>query len=1009
MYVDVSERAFEDAIEAGLLQHAEGEIGERRSSYLDMKPRGYNMRRSEDYDRAYCIIPRDLLDFVLATQPKEWTKLAQHHGEQVKERFLQRLSSELRSRGALDVLRNGIKDMGCRFRLAYFRPASGLNEETRRLYRGNLFSFVRQLHYSQKNNNSLDVAIFLNGIPIFTAELKNPLTGQTVLDAIHQYRTDRDPREPLLAYGRCLAHFAIDPDLVYVTAHLAGIQTRFLPFNQGKFGGAGNPPVPLTRSGYPTSYLWEETWAPDSVLDLVRQFIYEVQEENEKGQKTGKRFLIFPRYQQLDCVRKLVSDAREQGTGRRYLIQHSAGSGKTFTIAWLAHQLSTLHGADDRRVFDSIVVISDRRVLDRQLQTAMRQFEQTLGVVENIDTTSRQLKEALESGKTIIVTTLQKFPVIAQEIGQLPGQRFALIVDEAHSSQSGEGAQGPKAVLASASLEEAEEQESGDGISEEEELDNAALAQMAKRKQPVNVSTFAFTATPKSKTLELFGERRPDGSFVPFHLYSMRQAIEEGFILDVLESYTTYRSYWKLYKTIEDDPRYDKAKAAYLLKAYVDLHPHAIEEKVRIMVEHFMAKSQYEIGGKAKAMIVTRSRLHAVRYKLAVDRHLEELGSPFRALVAFSGTVQDGVASYTEAGMNGIPEVQTAKTFEGPDFRLLIVANKFQTGFDQPLLHTMYVDKKLGGVNAVQTLSRLNRVHPHKSGTMVLDFTNEADDIQAAFQPYYETTILSEATDPNLLYEIQTRLKAFPVYTDEDVESFAQLYFSGKTSQDQIYTALSPSVGRFSDLQEDEQRDFRSQLADYVKLYSFLAQVLTFLDADLEKLYVFARHLRRLLKVDREELPLEIQQNIDMESYRIQQIGDGTIALDRGGDKLEPMRTKEHGETPPEELEVLSRIIADLNDRFGIEMGPEHRITLGQMMERLQEDTALEVAATVNTKENVRIAFDYKVEQVIQEIVDQNFELYKRITDDPAFGDAIKNHLFDQYLRRNRSDGESGN
>ena len=1009
MYVDISERAFEDAIEAGLLQHAQGALGERQSSYLDMKPGGYNKRNAEDYDSNLCLIPRDALDFVLATQPQEWERLTQHHRGQVKERFLKRLSSELRSRGALDMLRTGIKDMGCRFRLAYFRPASGLNEETRRLYRGNLFSVVRQLHYTEKNNNSLDLALFLNGIPIFTAELKNPLTGQNVLDAIHQYRTDRDPREPLLAYGRCLAHFAIDPDLVYVTTHLADTQTRFLPFNQGKFGGAGNPPVPLTRSGYPTSYLWEETWAPDSVLDLVRQFIYEVHEEDEKGKKTGKRFLIFPRYQQLDCVRKLVSDAREQGTGRRYLIQHSAGSGKTFTIAWLAHQLSTLHGADDRRVFDSIVVISDRRVLDRQLQTAMRQFEQTLGVVENIDTTSRQLKEALESGKTIIVTTLQKFPVIAQEIGQLPGQRFALIVDEAHSSQSGEGAQGPKAVLASASLEEAEEQESGDGISEEEELDNAALAQMAKRKQPVNVSTFAFTATPKSKTLELFGERRPDGSFVPFHLYSMRQAIEEGFILDVLESYTTYRSYWKLYKTIEDDPRYDKAKAAYLLKAYVDLHPHAIEEKVRIMVEHFMAKSQYEIGGKAKAMIVTRSRLHAVRYKLAVDRHLEELGSPFRALVAFSGTVQDGVASYTEAGMNGIPEVQTAKTFEGPDFRLLIVANKFQTGFDQPLLHTMYVDKKLGGVNAVQTLSRLNRVHPHKSGTMVLDFTNEADDIQAAFQPYYETTILSEATDPNLLYEIQTRLKAFPVYTDEDVESFAQLYFSGKTSQDQIYAALSPSVGRFSDLQEDEQRDFRSQLADYVKLYSFLAQVLTFLDADLEKLYVFARHLRRLLKVDREELPLEIQQNIDMESYRIQQIGDGTIALDRGGDKLEPMRTKEHGETPPEELEVLSRIIADLNDRFGIEMGPEHRITLGQMMERLQEDTALEVAATVNTKENVRIAFDYKVEQVIQEIVDQNFELYKRITDDPAFGDAIKNHLFDQYLRRNRSDGESGN
>ena len=1005
MYVDVSERAFEDAIEAGLIQHSQGALGERRSAYLDMKPGGYIKRNGEDYDSNLCLIVRDALDFVLATQPQEWEKLTQHHGELVKERFLKRLSSEIRNRGALDVLRNGIKDMGCRFRLAYFRPASGLNEETRLLYRGNLFSFVRQLHYSEKNNKSLDLALFLNGIPIFTAELKNPLTGQSVLDAIHQYRTDRDPREPLLAYGRCLAHFAIDPDLVYVTTHLANAQTRFLPFNRGKFGGAGNPPVPPSRSGYPTSYLWEETWAPDSVLDLVRQFVYEVQEEDEKGKKTGKRFLIFPRYQQLDCVRKLVTDAREQGTGRRYLIQHSAGSGKTFTIAWLAHQLSTLHGADDRRVFDSIVVISDRRVLDRQLQTAMRQFEQTLGVVENIDTTSRQLKEALESGKTIIVTTLQKFPVIAQEIGSLPGQRFALIVDEAHSSQSGEGAQGPKAVLASASLAAAEEEESVSAGEETDELDNAVLAQMARRKQPDNVSTFAFTATPKSKTMELFGARRPDGSFAPFHLYSMRQAIEEGFILDVLESYTTYRSYWKLYKTIEDDPRYDKAKAAYLLKSYVDLHPHAIEEKVRIMLEHFMAKSQYEIGGKAKAMIVTRSRLHAVRYRLAVDRRLTEVGSPFKALVAFSGTVQDGVASYSEAGMNGFPEVQTAKTFEGPAYRFLVVANKFQTGFDQPLLHTMYVDKRLGGVNAVQTLSRLNRVHPHKPGTMVLDFTNEADDIQAAFQPYYETTILSEATDPNLLYEIQTRLKAFPVYTDEDVDAFALLYFSGKATQDQIYAALSPPVGRFSDLQEDEQQDFRGQLADYVKLYSFLAQVLTFLDADLEKLYVFARHLRRLLKVDREELPLEIQQNIDMESYRIQQIGDGKIELERSGDKLEPMRTKKHGETPPEELEVLSRIIADLNDRFGIEMGPEHRITLGQMMERLQEDTALEAAAIVNTEENVRITFDYKVEQVIQEIVDQNFELYKRITDDPAFGDAIKNHLFDQYLLKNRSDG----
>ncbi|MYA61784.1 MAG: type I restriction endonuclease subunit R [Dehalococcoidia bacterium] len=999
MNTDVSERAFEDAIEASLLQHSEAYIAVERTSYLDMPPGGYQKRRDKDYHRTLCLVPRDVLDFVLATQPQEWKRLSVHHGDRVEEQFLRRLSSEIGRRGALDVLRNGIRDMGCRFRLAYFRPSSGLNTETRWLYQGNLFAVVRQLHYSDRNNKSLDLALFLNGIPIFTAELKNPLTGQTVQDAIRQYRTDRDPREPLFAYGRCLAHFAVDPNLVYVTTQLAGPQTYFLPFNQGKFGGAGNPPVPPTKSGYATSYLWEETWARDSVLDLVRQFIHEVQEEDERGRKTGARYLIFPRYQQLDCVRRLVTDARSRGTGQRYLIQHSAGSGKTFTIAWLAHQLSTLHDAEERRVFDSIVVISDRRVLDRQLQTAMRQFEQTLGVVENIDTTSRQLKEALESGKTIIVTTLQKFPVIAREMGELPGQRFALIVDEAHSSQSGEGAQGPRHVLAVSSLEEAEEEDAGTQTSEEEDLDNAALAQMARRRQPTNISTFAFTATPKSKTLELFGVRRLDGTFAPFHLYSMRQAIEEGFILDVLESYTTYRVYWRLFKKVEDDPRYDKTKAAYLLKSFVDLHPHAIDEKVRIMAEHFIGRSQSEIGGRAKAMIVTRSRLHAVRYKLALDRHLEELGSPFKALVAFSGTVQDEGQSYTEPMMNGIPEAQTAKAFEAPDHRILIVANKFQTGFDQPLLQTMYVDKKLGGVNAVQTLSRLNRTHPDKPGAMVLDFANEPDDIQAAFQPYYETTVLSEATDPNLLYETQSRLKAFPVYTEGDVEAFARVFFASGSTLDQVYAVLAPVVARFSDLQEGERQDFRGQVTDYVRLYSFLAQVLTFLDADLEKLYVFARHLRRLLSVEREELPREIQQNIDMESYRIQQTGSGRVTLERNGSALDPVTTKENHEATPAELEALSRIIADLNERFGIELGPEHRVTLSRMLDRLGEDSALEVATRVNTLENVRIAFDHKVEQVIQEIVDINFGLYKRITDDPVFGETLKNHLFSEYIR----------
>ena len=735
MTPETTERAFEAAIEQALLTGGPdaGDApftvrGPSPSYGMTFTPGGYHRRTSDDYDRARCLIPRDVIDFILATQPKEWTKLKQHHGEQVKDKFLARLAKEVERRGTLDVLRNGIKDTGCKFALAYFRPASGLNEELERLHAANLFAVLRQLQYSEKNEKSLDLGIFLNGLPIFTAELKNPFTGQNVQDAIAQYKRDRDPREPLLKYGRCLAHFAVDPDLVYVTTQLKFAQTRFLPFNKGWNRGAGNPPVPPTQKGYATAYLWEEVWDRDSVLDLVRQFIHEVEEEDDKGRKRGKRFLIFPRYQQLDAVRKMVAHAREHGAGERYLIQHSAGSGKSNTIAWLAHRLSTLHDADDKRVFDSIVVITDRRILDRQLQQTVRQFQQTLGVVENIDTTSRQLKEALESGKTIIVSTLQKFSVIAQQIGDLPGKRFAVIVDEAHSSQTGESTKSLKTVLATGDLEAAESEES-EAETPEEALEGIILAEMEKRGRLPNVSTFAFTATPKPKTLELFGTRRPDGSFEPFHLYSMRQAIEEGFILDVLANYTTYTAYWKLLKTIEEDPKYDKAKASHLLVSFVELHPHAVNEKIAIMVEHFAASVQDLIGSRAKAMIVTRSRLHAVRYKLALDEYLAQKGYGFKTLVAFSGTVEDGGKKYTEAGMNGVSETQTAATFGTGDYRFLVVANKFQTGFDQPLLHTMYVDKKIGGVNAVQTLSRLNRTCPGKSSTAVLDFATAADTI----------------------------------------------------------------------------------------------------------------------------------------------------------------------------------------------------------------------------------------------------------------------------------------
>ena len=1015
MTPDVSERAFEAAIECALLRHGPdacpGDAAAVRESPPtfgdDPAPGGYHRRRSEDYDRALCLIPADVVDFLLATQPREWAKLAQHHGADVKPRFLGRLSREITRRGALDVLRNGVKDSGCKFRLAYFRPASGLNEELRRLHAANLFAVVRQLRFSEQDEQSLDLALFLNGVPLFTAELKNPLNGQDVQDAIRQYREDRDFREPLFGYARCLAHFAVDPEQVFVTTRLAGPKTRFLPFNRGRFGGAGNPPVPPTRTGFPTDYLWEEVWARDSVLDLVRQFIHEVETEDDGGRKTGKRYLIFPRYQQLDCVRRLVRHARDHGPGERYLVQHSAGSGKSFTIAWLAHRLSVLHDRDDRRVFDSVVVVTDRRILDRQLQRSIRQFEQTLGVVENIDHTSRQLREALEAGRTIIVTTLQKFPVIAEQIGDLPGKRFAVIVDEAHSSQSGESTKSLKAVLAAGSLEDAEREEAG-ARTPEEELDDRVHEEIRSRGRLPNLSTFAFTATPKPRTLELFGSKRPDGKFEPFHRYSMRQAIEEGFILDVLGSYSTYKAYWRLLKTIEDDPRYDRGKAEHLLKSFVELHPHAIREKVAICVDHFAAQVAGAIDGRAKAMIVTRSRLHAVRTRLALDACLAERGHPWRALVAFSGTVKDGGEVYTESGMNSvgqdrvIGERQTAAEFDKPEYRFLVVASKFQTGFDQPLLHTLYVDKKLGGVNAVQTLSRLNRTHPGKQGVIVLDFANEAEEIRKAFEPYYETTLLSEATDPNLLYEVQDRLLRFGVFAENDVETFARVYFDPRATQNKLYAALEPPRRRFGALAAAEGQDFRGQLGDYVRLYAFLSQVLTFADVDLEKLHVFARHLRRLLPADRGELPREVQQNIDMESFRIQRTSRGRISLQRQGGALDPAGSKPPAGAAPEEFEPLSRIIEALNERFGLQLGPEHRLTLEHLRSALDSDAALDASARVNTRENVRLTFDPKVEDRIQEIVETNFDLYKRITDDVDFGRALKNYLFDDYIRRHR-------
>jgi len=1000
MNVKVKESVLESDIEGALLSGGpdatDGDFlaHEDVAAYGSWVPGNYRHRLDTDFDKQTLLIARDLVDFVMATQPKEWERLAEHHGPEVKAKFAKRVSTEIEKHGLIHVLREGVKDSGCKFTLAFYPPASGLNKETAKLYQANIFSVVRQLHYSEKNNNSIDVVLFLNGLPIFAAELKNQLNGQTVEDAIRQYRFDRDPREPLLRSGRVLAHFAVDTDLAYVTTELAGPKTVFLPFNQGKSGGAGNPSVPPTRKGYATSYLWEYAWSRDSVLDLVQNFVHQVDFENADGKPTGRKKLIFPRFHQLKAVRELVDHAKAHGTGEHYLIQHSAGSGKSNTIAWLAHRLTTLHDTDDKRVFDTIVVVTDRRVLDRQLQKTIRSFEKTTGLVENIDTTSRQLKEALEAGKQIIVTTLQKFPVIADEIGQLAGHRFAVIIDEAHSSTSGEQTKDLKKVLAASSLEEAEEEES----KEFEDLEDKIVAEMKARGRVPNASFFAFTATPKPKTLELFGTKREDGLFEAFSLYSMRQAIEEKFILDVLKNYTTYKTYWRLLKTAESDPHYDHDKASYLLKSFVDLHEHTIRQKVEIMVEHFRENTAGRIGGKAKAMIVTRSRLHAVRYKLILDAYLKEKSYPYKALVAFSGTVHDAGQDYTEASMNGIPEKQTAGTFHTPGYRFLIVAEKFQTGFDEPLLHTMYVDKKLAGVHAIQTLSRLNRIHPEKTDTMVLDFVNEAEIIAEAFQPYYENTMLSEETDPNLLYDLETRLMEYGIFDGTDVEAFAQAFF-GTANQAKLYSVLKPAVERWVDLDENDKVASRKTLADYVNTYAFLGQLLTFTDSELEKLYVFAKFLRRYLPYERDFLPLDVQEKIDIESYRVSESFKGDIELERGPGEVEPVTKPGAAQKDEDEKAALSVIIAELNERFGANLSDEDKVTIGHLEDLLGADETLKATVRINPPETARLAFNLVMQDRLQEIVETNFNLYKRVADDDAFARVLVDFLYDRFRK----------
>jgi type I restriction enzyme R subunit len=985
--MDISEKAFENYIEEYLC-HTHG----YRCRMSQQKG------RSPHYDKNLCLDWELLLEFITATQPDTWKTLEKQHGKAtVRQKFLSRLTREIERRGTLDVLRRGIKDYGCYFQLAYFAPVSTLNPEHQTLYRKNILSVMRQCHYSAiETKDAIDLVLCLNGLPIFTIELKNKQTGQTVEDAREQYKRDRDPKsEPLLQFKRCLAHFAVDDDEVYMTTRLEGKQTYFLPFNQGDRGAAGNP---LNPYGYASAYLWEDIFSRDSVLDLIGNFIHLTVEERDG---TRREKLIFPRYHQHDAVKELATHAREYGTGQHYLIQHSAGSGKSNTIAWLAHRLAFLHNAENQRVFDSVIVITDRRVLDRQLQSTVRQFEQSPGAVVVIDKHSDQLAEALTSGASIIVCTLQKFSVIVSKVKQLTGRHFAIIVDEAHSSQSGEASKSLKSVLRVQSLEEAEQLESEETLTGED-LINQSLE--VRQRQP-NLSFFAFTATPKQKTLEIFGETRPDGSFHPFHLYTMRQAIEEGFILDVLQNYTTFDTYFNLLKVVADDPRYEKGKAISLLRRYVNVHKYTIAQKTTLMVEHFWENTRHQIpaengNGQAKAMIVTCSRLHAILYKQAFDAYLKQQGYPIKALVAFSGTVNYNGLDFTEAQMNGFSDKQTAEQFNKPEYRFLIVAEKFQTGFDQPLLHTMYVDKVLSSVAAVQTLSRLNRTHPRKTETMVLDFANHADDIQRAFEPYFEATILSEGTDPNKLYDLQTVLEEFNLYTADQVAEIAELYLRQGEKAAKLQPLLRAIVGRYVYIPVSERRmEFKHRLRSFIRLYAFLSQVITFKDANLERLYLFGRLLLRALPLENQKASLNVREYADLESYRIQKAFSGNLSPNAGSGQLDPLAELEYAGLADPEKAALSEIIADLNRRFGTDFTEGDRIFFAELKTRLATNESLQASAKVNTRENVQLLHDALFDAVLQTMIDSNFEMFKRINDNEAFGQLVRQRIFDQVYR----------
>ena len=980
MAVNVKENGFETLIVNWLTQQ-----------------NGYEQGTNADYNREFAVDETRLFRFLQDTQPQAVKELHILDSALEKQKFFQQLNKKLRTDGVIKLLRNGFKYKHKTLDLFYVRPSAD-NPKSAQLYAKNIFSVTRQLEYSRTNPRlALDLCLFLNGLPVVTMELKNQFTKQNVYDAVEQYKNDRSPSEPLFSFKRCIVHFAVDDNEVRMCTQLKGKKSWFLPFNKGNNDGAGNPPNP---NGIKTDYLWKDILAKDELANIIENYVQVTAEKNEDTGETEYK-QIFPRYHQLQLVKSLLADAKQDGVGGRYLIQHSAGSGKSNSIAWLAHQLVGLKDDNRNNIFDTVIVVTDRVNLDKQIKNTIKQFTQVSSTV-GWAKSAGELKSLLDNGVKIVITIVHKFQFILEEISDVyKNNHFAILIDEAHSSQNGSLSAKMNIVL------------SGNVSDDDDELEDKINDLIEGRKMVKNASYFAFTATPKNKTLEMFGkkEQLPDGTVnpCPHYVYTMKQAIEEGFIMDVLRFYTPVKSYYKLAKTIEDDPQFDKKKAQGLLRWYVESNSYAISEKAAIMVEHFHSEviAKGKVGGKARAMIITNGIPRAVEYYKAICKLLAERKSPFKAIIAFSGTTNYNGKQVTEADINGFPSSKIEKTFRYDPYRILIASNKFQTGFDEPLLHTMYVDKGLSDIKAVQTLSRLNRCHPDKKDTFILDFVNDSDVIKNAFDRYYKTTILSGETDPNKLNDLIDTMESIQVFTQEDIDKTVENFLNGEDR-----TAIDPIIDKcveiYKGLIVEEQIEFKSSAKAYVRTYNFLAAILPYGSVEWEKLSIFLNLLvPKLPSPQGEDYTLGLLEDIDLESYRAEAQETMRIQLDNENGEVNPVPVSTDVGINVPEMDSLSNILKEFHDIFGgIEWTDEDKVKkqIADLPGIVSQNETYQNAMRYSDKENAREESDKATLAAILSTMSTGIELYKQINSNESLKRWVFNMVFNETYNPNLSD-----